>query len=417
MNWKSTRGLHAGLGITALGISLLLASGVAYANPSELQEIRGAIQDRGARWHADKTSVSELSQHEKKRRLGLTGHEDLAGAPIPSETAPIPEVTAAPPTLDWRNTAGVNYVSTIKNQGSCGSCWAFAVTAALESQMMLDTSGQPADLSEQILVSCSGAGSCAGGYPTTASNYIRDVGLPLESCFRYTATDNACSNACANWQDQTEKVTGWHRPAVATTLVEAMKDALYAYGPVLATMYVYNDFYSYRSGVYSYTTGPYLGAHAVLVVGYDDLQQCFIVKNSWGTGWGEAGFFQIAYSEVTGTSNFGYLVLVYDGYDGTPPAPDVTPPGVLIVSPVDGATVSKVVKVKVTATDSSTLQRVEAYADGRLLGTAACAASTCAATFNWNTNGGVAKGAHTITAYAYDAASNMGTVTVTVMKK
>jgi len=96
-----------------------------------------------------------------------------------------------------------------------------------------------------------------------------------------------------------------------------MKNALYNYGPIVATFYVYSDFYSYRSGVYSYATGTYQGAHAVLTVGYDDVNQCFIVKNSWGTGWGEAGFFKIAYSEVTGTSRFGYSVLAYDGYATT----------------------------------------------------------------------------------------------------
>ena len=86
-------------------------------------------------------------------------------------------------------------------------------------------------------------------------------------------------------------------------------------------MYVYNDFYSYRSGVYSYAAGSYVGAHAVLVVGYDDLNQCFIVKNSWGSGWGEAGFFRIAYSEVNGTSRFGYSAIVYEGSPGDGPIP------------------------------------------------------------------------------------------------
>lgn len=95
---------------------------------------------------------------------------------------------------------------------------------------------------------------------------------------------------------------------------------------------------------------------------------------------------------------------------------DTTPPSVAILSPVNGATVSKVVKVKVNAADGSILQRVEAYADGKLLGTAACAASTCLATFNWNTSNGVAKGAHSITAYAYDAASNKGAGMVIVYK-
>jgi uncharacterized repeat protein (TIGR01451 family) len=248
-------------------------------------------------------------------RLGLHEYEELLAEYLSSsESAPIPVVTAASSTLDWRNVEGVSYVSPVKNQGSCGSCWAFAVTAAAESQMMIATSGLPIDLAEQILVSCpGGGGTCSGGSPSTASSYVRDVGLPLESCFRYTATNNSCSNACLNWQDNTYRIIGWH---IARTAIDDIKNALYAYGPVVTTMYVYNDFFSYRSGVYSYATGPYVGAHAVLAVGYDDILQAFIVKNSWGSGWGEAGYFMIAYSEVTGTSRFGYSTLAYDGYNG-----------------------------------------------------------------------------------------------------
>jgi hypothetical protein len=78
--------------------------------------------------------------------------------------------------------------------------------------------------------------------------------------------------------------------------------------------------------------------------------------------------------------------------------------------------VNKVVKVNVNATDGSQLQRLEAYVDGALLGSVACSASSCSASFNWNTSRGVAKGQHTITAYAYDAASNKGAVAITVYK-
>jgi len=309
--------LKSSISAIVVVFALLLTSTLVYANSVELEQIRQAMKTRGARWHADETSVSNLSLQEKKMRLGMREHEDLSADYLSSSAlAPIPMVTAAPATLDWRNVGGVSYVTPVKNQGSCGSCWAFAVTAAAESQVMIATSGLPINLAEQILVSCpGGGGTCSGGSPSTASSYIRDVGLPLESCFIYTATNNTCSNACLNWQDDTYRIIGWHS---ARTAVDDIKNALYAYGPVIATMYVYNDFFSYRSGVYSYTTGSYVGAHAVLAVGYDDTLQAFIVKNSWGSGWGEAGYFMIAYSEVTGTSRFGYSTLAYDGYnDGT----------------------------------------------------------------------------------------------------
>lgn len=254
--------------------ALLLTSAFVYADSEELEQIRHAIKAKGGRWHADETSVSKLSEKEKKLRLGLSDHEGLTADYLSSsETAPVPTVTAAPATLDWRNVGGVSYITPVKNQSSCGSCWAFATTAALESQIMIDTGGLPIDLSEQILVSCSGAGTCSGGSSATASNFIRDVGLPLESCFKYTATNNLCSNACLDWQGNTYRTIGWHRASATTITVNDIKNALYAYGPVVATMYVYNDFFSYRSGVYSYATGSYVGAHAVMAVGYDDARQ------------------------------------------------------------------------------------------------------------------------------------------------
>jgi len=318
----------AGICICFAALVLMIAGpALLYADQQELEHIRAAIKAKGARWHADKTSVSELSLEEKKKRLGAREDEDILATALSSqETAPIPEVVGAPATLDWRNVNGISYVSPVKNQGSCGSCWAFATTAGTESQVTIATGGLPIDLAEQILVSCSGAGSCSGGSSATASNYIRDVGIPLESCFPYTATNNLCSNACANWQDNTYRIKGWHRASTTTITADDIKNALYAYGPIVATMYVYEDFPSYRSGVYSYVTGSYLGAHAVLVVGYDDTQQAFIVKNSWGTGWGEDGYFMIAYSEVTGTSKFGYSTMVYDGYaDNQDPSPTPDP--------------------------------------------------------------------------------------------
>jgi hypothetical protein len=78
----------------------------------------------------------------------------------------------------------------------------------------------------------------------------------------------------------------------------ARKDAIAANGPVLAGMAVFNDFFGYTSGVYQKTAGSSLaGYHCICVVGYDDTQQCWILKNSWGTGWGESGFCRIKYSQ------------------------------------------------------------------------------------------------------------------------
>jgi C1A family cysteine protease len=92
--------------------------------------------------------------------------------------------------------------------------------------------------------------------------------------------------------------------------VNALKEAIYE-NPVPVGLYLYQDFYNYTGGVYEHVTGIRVGGHAVLAVGWDDNppdapgKGCFKVKNSWGTGWGESGYFRIAYTQVTNVVNFG----------------------------------------------------------------------------------------------------------------
>ncbi len=161
------------------------------------------------------------------------------------------------------------------------------------------------------MVSCSGAGSCGGGSVTGAANFIQSTGLPLEGCYPYTATDGSCGNTCANWQGSTYKIQSWSYVATTSPTLDSLKAALSTYGPLPTTMAVYNDFFYYGGGVYSYTSGSLAGYHAVLIVGYDDPSQSFIVKNSWGAGWGEGGFFQIAYSQLNNVVGFGDYTLAY----------------------------------------------------------------------------------------------------------
>jgi C1A family cysteine protease len=225
---------------------------------------------------------------EKRMRARLIKPTHTEGKPV-LFAQEIEPPTGMPAGLDWRNNGG-NFVTAVKNQGGCGSCWAFASTAALESSLL--RSGMPAlDLSEQVLVSCGIAGgydvgSCAGGTVQGASEFIRNTGLPEESCYPYTSTDGTCSNACANWQATAHKISSWGWVAITSPTVDVLKSGLYSLGPLVTTMNVYDDFYYYTGGVYTHTSGNLAGAHAVLLVGYDDAGQYFTVKNSWGTGWG-----------------------------------------------------------------------------------------------------------------------------------
>jgi C1A family cysteine protease len=307
-----------------IGLAVLLLSStqtLLRAQEFSLTQLHQDIKAKGARWEAGETSMSKLSAEEQKMRLGHIRSPNHGKGRVFSAVTP---TYALAPTLDWRNNGG-NYVSGVRNQGNCGSCWAFATTAALESYTMIKNK-QPntdPDLSEQVTLSCSGAGSCNGGTVDGPSNFFVSTGLPVESCYPYTGANGTCSSACANWQASTYKLTSWSWVTTASgqTPVDAVKAALVDNGPLVMTMNVYYDFFSYTGGVYSHVSGSFAGGHAVLTVGYDDANQCFIVKNSWGAYWGESGFFRIAYSEITGSSQFGYETIAYEGNDPPPPPP------------------------------------------------------------------------------------------------
>jgi C1A family cysteine protease len=317
--------------LAAILIPCLLFTSLVSAADINLGDLITKIRDKRADWVAGDTSISKLTPAERQKRVGLrkpvlTEEEDQSAADEQKFLATV----AAPASFDWRSATGTyigNFVTSIRDQGNCGSCWAFATTAALESQVLIgnNTPGQnnTLNLSEQLLVSCGGAGNCGGGYIDKAANYVRDMGLPADTCFPYTATNNSCASACADWTNNAYHINGWHWVATTSPSVDALKNALVTYGPLVTTMDVYADFFNYKSGVYSYVSGTYQGGHAILLIGYNDSGQYFIAKNSWGAGWGESGYFRIAYSQLTSVVGFGEYTIADEGYDGgdTPPPP------------------------------------------------------------------------------------------------
>src|SRR5258708_4072826 len=269
-----------------------------------IDQLNTLIKDANAGWQAGITSVSELPPEEQKTHLGYVpsaGEESLeqriqaSAAKIGSSQATI---GAAPSSFDWRSVNGQNYVTPIRDHAGCGSCVAFGTTATVEARFRIQrgTPGLNVDLSEASLFFCIGpasGASCGGGwYMSPSMDGYKNTGVPDEACFPYTDHQQACSQ-CADWQSRATKITGWH----TVTNAGDIKTWLSTNGPLATCFTVYNDFFAYKSGVYKYVSGGVAGGHCVSCVGYNDAGGYWICKNSWGPGWGQSGFFYIAYGQ------------------------------------------------------------------------------------------------------------------------
>ncbi|MDZ7295564.1 MAG: C1 family peptidase [candidate division KSB1 bacterium] len=225
--------------------------------------------------------------------------------------------TALPSSWDWRQHNGV---TPVRDQDGCGSCWAFATVASLESVLMIKQA-LSTDLSEQYLVSCNTSGwGCNGGW--WAHDMLVNPGAVLEQDFPYVASDVPCGGP----YNYPYKLTGWAYVTGedAIPAVEALKKAIYDYGPACAAVYVGPFFQAYTGGVFDKDEAPKGGLlsccpapakvnHAIFIIGWDDSKGAWLLKNSWGPGWGETcgygsegGYMWIKY----GISNVGYAAAV-----------------------------------------------------------------------------------------------------------
>jgi len=197
--------------------------------------------------------------------------------------------TAAPDTKDWRDEGKV---SAIKDQGQCGSCWAFSTVAFMEAQALIQ--GKALTYSEQQLVDCDTAGvdqGCNGGLMHTAFAYFESKGAEDDTNYPYTASDDTCAYnkkfVIGNVSDI---------KCAENVSVDDIKEQLNEVGP-LAIAVAADDFQMYDSGVLEcmYTQLN----HGVLLVGYgtENGTDYWIVKNSWGENWGETGFVRVSQAD------------------------------------------------------------------------------------------------------------------------
>ncbi|KAG5837097.1 dipeptidyl peptidase 1 [Anguilla anguilla] len=257
-------------------------------------------------WKA--TAYSEHESFTIEELIRRAGGRDSR---IPSRVKPAPVTAEAaklaaglPEHWDWRNVNGVNYLTPVRNQASCGSCYSFATMGMLEARIRIRTNNtQTPVLSPQQVVSCSQySQGCDGGFPYLIGKYIQDFGIVEESCFPYIGSNSPCDvkpGCLRHYTSEYHYVGGFYGACnEAAMMAELVRD-----GPMGVAFEVYPDFMHYKEGIYHHTgltdeVNPFeLTNHAVLLVGYGKChktgQKYWIVKNSWGTGWGEDGFFRI----------------------------------------------------------------------------------------------------------------------------
>lgn len=216
--------------------------------------------------------------------------------------------------FDWRDLGGV---TPPKSQGGCGSCWAFGTVAPLESAIKINE-GITVDLSEQWLLSCNRDGwDCDGGW--WAHNYHQwkkgtcgGFGAVYEDDFEYEEYEKPCDGPYYH----PYIIEDWAFVGSEHGIpeVDAIKQAIETYGPVSAAVRATNDWTYYTGDVWNQNDMGNVN-HAITIVGWDDnmgLEGVWIIKNSWGTNWGENGFMYIEY----GCSSIGYSACFVNGYRG-----------------------------------------------------------------------------------------------------
>ncbi len=250
------------------------------------RDVQSAIKESQARWMAGKTSLAELSDAQFRAMQGVIDRKQALARSAALAVAKEPVGATWPQSFDWRDQGKI---TSIQNQGGCGSCVSFAAIAALEARILIQE-GFTLDLSEGDLHFCSSHGAnCDGWWPDAALDQLRDRGVCDEVTAPYT-------QGVCNAGDRSNRTvfTGGQRFWRSR---DTMRVHISTVGPLIATMDVFSDFRYYHCGIYGHLTGDFVGAHAVCVIGYNDDEQYWICKNSWGNWWGSNGFFFIGYGQ------------------------------------------------------------------------------------------------------------------------
>jgi C1A family cysteine protease len=249
--------------------------------------------------------------------LRASGKPGILTAATTALGAQLDTGSTLPTSYDWRTAHGANFLTPVRDQGLCGSCWAFTGNATLEgaTAAYFNQPNQKFDLSEQNLLSCSSnTTGCVGTKALIDDYYLyaQGQGVVTESCMAYQACDpttSSCSCPASNARCSTNQAANLYKatygvvPSVwinqddlildAYATANNMKRAIIEHGPISTGLYIFSDFELYTGGVYRRTAGStFAGGHATTIIGWgeENGQAYWLFKNSWSPSWGENGF-------------------------------------------------------------------------------------------------------------------------------
>jgi cathepsin B len=283
-------------------IGTIVALAAASSHPINKQIIAD-IRQRTHRWEAYDFETNPMKDYSYGKLMGLLGTvNNPAKERIPEFSyADVEMLQQLPANFDWRTES--QCVHPVRDQQHCGSCWAFAASEALSDRFCIASKGAvDVVLSPQDMVSCDNWDmGCNGGILSFAWSYLTSTGIVTDTCTPYVSGDGSvpkCPKTCEDGSDR-KKYKCASGSVVKASGAASIQSEIFANGPLETGFDVYEDFFSYKSGIYHYTSGAKAGGHAVKIIGWgqENGVNYWICANSWGNSWGMEGFFNIEWGQ------------------------------------------------------------------------------------------------------------------------
>jgi C1A family cysteine protease len=309
-----------------------------------LEEIKAKIKHNDYSFTVEHNRIFDLPASQKEKlfnrrapRFPRTAYPEPDIGPLARKLS---RKLNPPPKFDWRDYNGHSYIGPVRDQGYCGACYAFGATAAAEgayNRVKGLTDQNCADFSESFIAWCLSRlpeysdhffGCDGADYDYMELEALTQQGIINENVFPYTGTD---PGACTHWDEPAVVFQSWHR--VPCSDINAIKTAIMTYGVVDAAVYVTSAFEAYSSGVYEDDSTACDAApcsdtatnHAIALVGWDDNPPeggggSWILRNSFGSDWGEDGYMRIRYGSARVNCAVTYIVYAIEPEVSTQPA-------------------------------------------------------------------------------------------------